>query len=46
MKNTNIIIRISEREKELIKKRADELDMTLSEYILALFRADEATKNK
>ena len=44
MKSTNLIIRISEREKEIIKQRAASLDMTMSEYIISLVRAEEARK--
>ena len=44
MKSTNLIIRISEREKEIIKNRAAELEMTMSEYIISLVRADEVRK--
>lgn len=43
MKKTNIIIRVSEREKEEIKAAAEALDMTMSEYILTLHRV--ANKN-
>lgn len=44
MKTTNIIIRVSERDKENIKNRAEELQMSMSEYLIALYRADEAKK--
>ena len=44
MKNTNLIVRISKREKERIKQRAEELDMTMSEYIISLVRAEEAKR--
>lgn len=44
MKTTNIIIRVSELEKEKIKNRAEELQMSMSEYLISLFRADEAKK--
>lgn len=43
-KTTNVIFKISEREKELLKKRAEELEMTMSEYIISLIRADLAKK--
>lgn len=38
MKKTNIIIRVSDREKEEIKSAAEALDMSMSEYILMLHR--------
>lgn len=44
MKKTNIIIRVSEREKEEIKAAAEALDMSMSEYILTLHRV--ATKKE
>lgn len=44
MKTTNIIIRVSELEKDKIKNRAEELQMSMSEYLISLFRADEAKK--
>ncbi len=40
MKKTNIIIRVSEREKEEIRTKAEEMQMTMSEYILYLFRKE------
>lgn len=40
MKNTNIIIRVSEREKEEIKKQAEALQMSVSEYLLYLHRKE------
>lgn len=44
MKKSNIIIRISEREKEEIKSAAEALEMSMSEYILTLHR--QATKKE
>ncbi len=40
MKTTNIILRCSEREKELVRERAEALQMSMSEYILNLIRLD------
>lgn len=40
MKTEWIKIRISEREKEIIKERAKELQMSMSEYLLSLVRND------
>lgn len=40
MKNDYIRIRLSERDKEQIKKRSEELQMTMSEYIIYLVRKD------
>lgn len=41
MKNAEIKIRISELEKEKIKKRAEEMQMSMSEYILYCIRSKE-----
>ena len=41
MKKTNIIIRISERDKEELKRQAAEKEMTMSEYILYLIHREE-----
>ena len=38
MKKENIIIRITEREKQEIKAEAERLQMNMSEYILMLHR--------
>ena len=38
MKKENIIIRITEREKEEIRAEAEKLQMSMSEYILMLHR--------
>lgn len=46
MKNEYIRFRLSEREKELIKNRSKELDMTMSEYIMYLVRLDTRKENK
>jgi predicted DNA binding CopG/RHH family protein len=43
-KATTIIIRVSDRDKENIKNRAEELQMSMSEYLISLYRADEAKK--
>ena len=40
LKNSNIIIRVSEREKEEIKKKAESLQMSVSEYLLYLHRKE------
>lgn len=40
MKTEYIRIRLSERDKETIKTKAEELQMTMSEYILYLIRKD------
>lgn len=45
MKTSNILIRVSEREKEEIKSAADALEMSMSEYILMLHRQNVA-KNR
>ncbi len=42
MKTSNILIRVSEREKEEIKSAADALEMSMSEYILMLHRQNVA----
>lgn len=42
MKTSNILIRVSEREKEEIKSAADALEMSMSEYILTLHRQNVA----
>lgn len=38
MKTTNIMIRVSEQEKQKIKEAAEKLQMSVSEYILMLHR--------
>ena len=40
LKNSNIIIRVSDREKEEIKKKAESLQMSVSEYLLYLHRKE------
>lgn len=40
MKTSNIIIRVSDLEKQKIKEAADKLQMSMSEYILYLFRKE------
>jgi antitoxin component of RelBE/YafQ-DinJ toxin-antitoxin module len=42
MKKTNIIIRVSDREKEEIKATAEAFEMSMSEYILMLHRKNIA----
>lgn len=42
MKDSRIYIRISDREKEQLKERAEAVQMTVSEYILNLIRIDAA----
>lgn len=45
MKKANIIIRVSERDKEEIKRQAESHQMSMSEYILCLVhREDGNTK--
>lgn len=46
MKKTQIIMRISEREKEEIKDRAEELEMHMSEYILYCVRKELLQQEK
>ena len=41
MKKTNLIIRISERDKEELKRQANSKQMTMSEYILYLIHREE-----
>lgn len=41
MKKTNIIIRVSERDKEEIKRQAEAHQMSMSEYILYLIHKNE-----
>lgn len=44
MKKTNIIIRVSDRDKEEIKRQAEEKQMSMSEYILYLIHREEKPK--
>lgn len=44
MKEEIIRIRISSREKEIIRQAADENQMSMSEYILSIVRAEEIKK--
>ena len=44
MKKTNLIIRISERDKEELKRQAELKQMNMSEYILYLIHREEETK--
>ena len=41
MKQTSITIRISERDKEELKRQAESHQMTMSEYILYLIHREE-----
>ena len=41
MKTTNVIVRMSERDKEELKKQAEAKQMTMSEYILYLIHREE-----
>lgn len=43
MKTTNLIIRVSDLEKQQIKDAADKLQMSMSEYMLYLFRKEPKT---
>lgn len=40
MKTSNIIIRVSDLEKQKIKEAAEKKQMSMSEYILYLFRKE------
>ena len=40
MKQERIYIRVSELEKQAIKDAADKMEMTVSEYLLYLFRKE------
>ena len=40
MKKTNIIIRISEKDKEDVKRMAEERQMTMSEFVTFLIRRE------
>ena len=40
MKQERINIRVSELEKEMIKEQAKKMQMTISEYLLYLFRKE------
>ncbi len=42
MKKNNIVIRVSDREKEEIAAAAEALDMSMSEYLLTLHRQNMA----
>lgn len=42
MKTTNIMIRVSEQEKQKIKEAAERLQMSVSEYMLMLHRQNIA----
>lgn len=48
MKTTNLIIRISEKDKEDVKRMAEERQMTMSEFLTYLIRreADKTLENK
>lgn len=45
MKTTNIIIRVSDLEKEKIKEQAEKNQMSMSEYMLYLFRKEPKIQN-
>lgn len=40
MKTTNLMIRVSELEKQAIKEAAEKMQMSMSEYMLYLFRKE------
>ena len=40
MKQERIYIRVSELEKQLIKEQAEKMQMTVSEYLIYLFRKE------
>lgn len=44
MKKSNIIIRVSERDKEEIKRQAEAHQMSMSEYLLYLVHREEGQK--
>lgn len=41
MKNTQIVLRCSDRDKEEIKRQAEEKQMTMSQYLLYLVHKNE-----
>ena len=45
MKQERIYIRVSELEKEQIKKEAEKMQMSVSEYLLYLFRKEPKNQN-
>lgn len=47
IKTAELKLRISERDKNLVRERAEKLQMTMSEYIIYLVRrdTDENSKN-
>ena len=45
MKQERINIRVSELEKEQIKKEAEKMQMSVSEYLLYLFRKEPKNQN-
>lgn len=45
MKQERIYIRVSELEKQAIKDAADKMQMTVSEYLLYLFRKEPKNQN-
>ncbi len=40
MKTENVLVRMSEKDKELLRRRAEEEQMSMSEYIINLIRID------
>lgn len=44
MKNSYLQVRVSEKDKEQLQQRAEELQLTMSEYIIRLIQYDLATK--
>lgn len=44
MKNSYLQIRVSEKDKEQLQQRAEELQLTMSEYIIRLIQYDLTTK--
>ena len=46
MKQERIYIRVSELEKQAIKDAADKMQMTVSEYLLYLFRKEPKKTHK
>lgn len=44
MKNSYLQIRVSEKDKVQLQQRAEELQLTMSEYIIRLIQYDLATK--
>ena len=46
MKNSTIVIRVSDSEKEQIKQTAERHEMSISEYMLMIHRISEAKERE